>query len=212
MLTPFWTKVQHISQKFTDFTLPGDQAFFLLHHSWISNKMYTFIICHLLNAAKSCIILKWKDTSPSVVSLWLGRVDDFCNVEDFILSSLNKHETFKKTWLDSLGWDSSLFFPSPDPCNSLCLPPMLPLTWMALFSLSIVCHNLFLSPSHIGQFLPPVSITYWLFYSITVHVISDWFYHPCKTWLFCISFLGILFEEEICYLFGVLCKPHSLKK
>lgn len=60
-LTNFCTTVQEVTQKFTEYKMPGDPAFFLLHVSNIPAKCYQkSILGHLLNAATSCIPLYWK--------------------------------------------------------------------------------------------------------------------------------------------------------
>lgn len=64
-LHAFWTAVSTISQKFTDFKIPDDPTFFLLHVSTLLTKSYKkSILHHLLNAAKSCIPLLWKWQDP----------------------------------------------------------------------------------------------------------------------------------------------------
>lgn len=57
-LTFFWTKIRETIQKFTEYNIPNDPAFFLLHVSTMSAKLYKkSIVRHLLNAAKACIPL-----------------------------------------------------------------------------------------------------------------------------------------------------------
>lgn len=65
MLKNFWGEVRHIMQEFTEYNIPDDAAFFLLHHSKIPTKTYKkSLIRHLLNAEKVCIPLYWKQQSP----------------------------------------------------------------------------------------------------------------------------------------------------
>lgn len=61
----FWRDVRWIAQKFTEYNLPEDPALFLLHVSNIPRKTYSkLILRHLINAARSCIVRQWRDTSP----------------------------------------------------------------------------------------------------------------------------------------------------
>lgn len=60
-----WTKVRHITQKFTDHVVPDDPAFFLLHAMHTPSQTYTTsVVRHLLDAAKACIPLYWKSQHP----------------------------------------------------------------------------------------------------------------------------------------------------
>lgn len=98
-LTAFWTAVRTISQKFTDYKIPNDPAFFLLHMSTISVRIYKkSILCHLMNTAKSCIPLFWKQQCPLTAATWLRKVEDVNRMEDLIMTAQDRHETYKKTW------------------------------------------------------------------------------------------------------------------
>lgn len=56
-----WDDVCIITQKFTEYKIPADAFFFLLHLSKISAKTYKkSLLQHLLNAAKARIPLYWK--------------------------------------------------------------------------------------------------------------------------------------------------------
>lgn len=64
-LKDFWGEVRRITQEFTECNIPEDAALFLLHHSKIPTKTYKkSLIRNLLNAAKACIPLYWKQQSP----------------------------------------------------------------------------------------------------------------------------------------------------
>lgn len=57
----YWSEVHKISQKCTDFPIPEDPAFFLLHCSQMPRQKYRkSVLCLLVNAAKACISLHWK--------------------------------------------------------------------------------------------------------------------------------------------------------
>lgn len=87
-----------LSKNVQDYEVPRDLAFFLLHVSNISAKIYKrSIICHL-NAAKSCIPLTWKRPQPPTIGLWLIRVEEINKTEDLVLMAQHKHERDPKTW------------------------------------------------------------------------------------------------------------------
>lgn len=65
----YWLEVQKISQKLTDFLIPNDPAFFLLHCSQIPGQVYKkSVLCHLVNAAKACVTMYWRDTGPPSIA------------------------------------------------------------------------------------------------------------------------------------------------
>lgn len=98
-LTDFWSKVRSISQKFTDFQIPNDPAFFLLHISSIPLKTYKkSILRHLINAAKACIPMLWKQQTQPTTSMWLQKVEDINKMEDLILTAQNRQASYTKTW------------------------------------------------------------------------------------------------------------------
>lgn len=81
------------TQKFTEYKIPNDPA------SNIPPKTYKkSIIRHLLNAAKSCIPLLWKQQYPPTTAKLLKRVEDINRMEDLILTAQKKHERYTKTW------------------------------------------------------------------------------------------------------------------
>lgn len=91
MLTTFWTAVRAISQKFTDFQIPNDPAFFLLHISSIPIKTYKkSLLRHLTNAAKSCFPMMWKQQSPPTTAMWLRKVEDINKMEDLIMTAQDR--------------------------------------------------------------------------------------------------------------------------
>lgn len=65
VLRPFCSEVRRITQTLMDYSIPDEAALFLLYHTPISYKKYnSSVFRHLLNAAKSCIPFKWKQTTP----------------------------------------------------------------------------------------------------------------------------------------------------
>lgn len=92
-------KVHRRAQLFTDLTVPEDPAFFLLHCSDIPITTYKkSVLRHLLDTAKRCITLRWKEPDPLTIQMWLRMVEDTSKMED-LLTAQNKHERYKKTWL-----------------------------------------------------------------------------------------------------------------
>lgn len=82
-LSPFWSTIRTTIQQFTEYTILNDPAFFfLLHVSDIPANLYKqSIVRHLLNAAKACIPLCWKQQTPPMVTQWLRRVEDISKME-----------------------------------------------------------------------------------------------------------------------------------
>lgn len=98
-LSHFWSTVRATIQKFTDYNIPDDPAFFLLHVNTISTKRYKkSIVRHLLNAAKSCIPLQWKSQTPPTVASWIQRVEDISKMEDLVLNARHQQEKYNETW------------------------------------------------------------------------------------------------------------------
>lgn len=56
------------------------------------------MIRHLLDAAKACIPLLWKSQHPPTIAMWLKKVEDINQMEDLVLSSQDRNETYKETW------------------------------------------------------------------------------------------------------------------
>lgn len=127
-LTPFWTEVHRITQKFTDWVLPRTPEFFLLHHHKIPSKAYRKSILPLLvTAAKSCIPWFWKRTEPPGVAAWLRKVADIHKMKDLVATDRGLREQFFKRWfywLDFPRPSSPYFLPLQTfPSSSLPLPP-----------------------------------------------------------------------------------------
>lgn len=92
----FWREVRQLTQKFTDRV---DPAYFLLHANDTPTRIYKkSVVRHLLDAAKTCIPLFWKSTQTPTIALWLQKVEEINQMEDLILTSQNRQETYTKTW------------------------------------------------------------------------------------------------------------------
>lgn len=50
----------------------------------------------LLTAAKSCILLCWKQTQPQSVAIWLKKVAEINAMEDLVAAERDLQEKFKK--------------------------------------------------------------------------------------------------------------------
>lgn len=98
-LTNFWQTIRTTMQKFTDYNITNDPAFFLLHASNIPTKTYKkSVIGHLLDAAKACIPLNWKSPKPPTIDLWIKKLEEIKKMEDLIHTAQNRHEKFSNTW------------------------------------------------------------------------------------------------------------------
>lgn len=56
------------------------------------------LIRHLLNAAKACIPLHWKQQCPPTIAEWLRKVEELNKMEDLILTAQHKREKYSDTW------------------------------------------------------------------------------------------------------------------
>lgn len=98
-LSRFWRVIHETIQLFTDKTITKDPAFFLLHATETPDKVYKrSVIRHLLDAARACIPLCWKSTTPPSIDMWLGKVEDIRQMEDLIHTAQHREEAFSKTW------------------------------------------------------------------------------------------------------------------
>lgn len=75
-----WKGVRRIIHKITNYPVPADSAFFLLHLLDIPTKTCCMhkksILYHVFNPARSCISLRWKDPLHPSILLWIDRVED----------------------------------------------------------------------------------------------------------------------------------------
>lgn len=105
-LKNFWAEIRHILQTVTNCRIPEDPVFFLLHGSQIPEKVYKkSVIRHLLDAAKACVPLTWRSTSPPMIQMWLRKVREINKLEDLVLSARNQQERYSETWSP---WNSFL--------------------------------------------------------------------------------------------------------
>lgn len=106
-LQQFWKTIQQVAQNVTGCLIPNDPAFFLLHASNIPSKSYKkSILCHLFDAAKTCIPLCWKSTQAPSIGLWFKKVEEIKKMEDLILTKRHQRERYAKTWS---AWDVFVF-------------------------------------------------------------------------------------------------------
>lgn len=64
----FWQEVQRITQTFTEYQIPDDPTFFCYSDRKFQLKDRNSVLCHLGNAAKSCIPMCWKDPKVPLIS------------------------------------------------------------------------------------------------------------------------------------------------
>ena len=99
IIRQFWETVRRITQEFTEYQIPDDPSFFLLHHTEIPPVGYMgSMICHLINAAKSCIATKWKDSMAPPISMWLKKVRKIGIMEKLLPRTIDKKEQIKMIW------------------------------------------------------------------------------------------------------------------
>lgn len=98
-LSLFWGEVHRITQRFVEGVIPLDPALFLLHLTDSPIPAYKkSIIGHLLNAAKACIPLLWKQSTPPSVALWLNKVEAINKMEDLVLTAQHKQTIYSDRW------------------------------------------------------------------------------------------------------------------
>lgn len=84
-IKPFWEKVHNTISKIITYTLDFTPAHYLLHHTSLPQSTYRrSLMLHLINAAKQCIPLYWRNTNPPKISNWLKRIEKIAEMEDFI--------------------------------------------------------------------------------------------------------------------------------
>lgn len=88
-------EVRRITQTFTEYKIQDDTAFFLLLLSTILTKSYKkSLVCHLLNAAKACIPLFWKQQAPPTIATCLRKVEEIKKMEDLVLTAQHNREEY----------------------------------------------------------------------------------------------------------------------
>lgn len=83
-LENFWGEVRRITQKFTEYNIPEDAAFFLLHHSKILAKICKKITCAPLAKRRQGMYSSVPQCPPTT-ACWLRKVE-------------HKRENYTKTW------------------------------------------------------------------------------------------------------------------
>lgn len=79
----FWSRVREITQQIVEIELEDSPALFLLQLSDMPVRTYRkHLLAHLINAARACIPLLWKSTSPPTIGMWFGKINSIKYMED----------------------------------------------------------------------------------------------------------------------------------
>lgn len=96
---PFWDAIRRMVFRLTNISLADDPAQCLLHLNPMSRCRYKkSLLIHLLNAAKVCILQKWKCSDPPSIGQWIAVVNKINLMEQLTAAINHKEETFNKTW------------------------------------------------------------------------------------------------------------------
>lgn len=95
----FWTDVFRLASKITTLQLEFSPAQALLQHSKLPMKTYhQSLALHLLNAAKLCIPVLWKSSTPPTISDWIKRVNKIATMEELVHQAHDSSSTYRNTW------------------------------------------------------------------------------------------------------------------
>uniref|UniRef100_A0A8C5QK57 Reverse transcriptase domain-containing protein n=1 Tax=Leptobrachium leishanense TaxID=445787 RepID=A0A8C5QK57_9ANUR len=98
-LTAYWTAILAHITDITGFT-SGDSYNLILFHlvPFPVNTYKASLLLHLLNAAKSLIPRKWKQTAAPTVTEWIEAVERIRTLEELHYSLENQYQKYFKTW------------------------------------------------------------------------------------------------------------------
>lgn len=98
-IKPFWEKVQETIAYITTYTLSFTPSQYLLHHSSISHYAYKkSLTLHLVNAAKQCIPVLWRNTDPPTIAMWLKHIERIAGLENLIHQANDSPSKYGKIW------------------------------------------------------------------------------------------------------------------
>lgn len=98
-LERFWSSVREICQLTTGLDPGDDPAACLLHLTGMDISKYKrSLLVTLLDAAKACIPVLWKSSTPPGVRNWLDRVNNIMRLEELSSSLAFSHERWLQKW------------------------------------------------------------------------------------------------------------------
>lgn len=99
ILQVFWREVHDIIQRVTTYTLDFAPAQYLLHHTTLPKRSYHRLLAmHMVNAARLCIPVKWRSTSPPTIREWLTKIAKIEEMEELIYISQDRIQKFTNIW------------------------------------------------------------------------------------------------------------------
>lgn len=86
IIKTFWSEVKSSIKNLTGWSLADSPATYRLHDTHLSVKDYkNSPLKHLLNAAKACILVLWKQTTPPTLKHWRIRVSNIKLMEQLTM-------------------------------------------------------------------------------------------------------------------------------
>lgn len=91
----FWIRIWSLTKKqiLTWMMIP---LLYLLHLKHFSKSKYKNSL-HLINVARDCFPLRWKQTYPLTLVLWCSKVQELCSMVKFTSLLQIQEEKYKKT-------------------------------------------------------------------------------------------------------------------
>lgn len=81
---------------------------YLLHHSALSVQTYKkYLLSHMINAARVCVLVHWIDRLTPSVKEWLIRLNRLEEMEELILKAQDKISSFTTTWASWLQYKNT---------------------------------------------------------------------------------------------------------
>ena len=98
-LQPFWHKVHDVTKMVSSLPLEFCPAQYLLHFSKISKGGYfKSVAMHMINAARMCIPVHWRSTSPPSMAEWASRINRVAEMEELIYTASDNISKFTAIW------------------------------------------------------------------------------------------------------------------
>lgn len=111
LIQPFGKEVHRLTIQITIYSPDFTPVQYLLHHTSIPQSAYKrSLILHLINAAKFCIPIHWKDNTHPSISEWLQRIEKIADMEDLVHQTRETLKKFQKTWACWLHFTESVEF------------------------------------------------------------------------------------------------------
>lgn len=99
-LDPFWEDATATIKHSTSVDLSGNPAACLLHLTERPTPKYKqSLTIHLVNAARVCIHMLWRQTQPPTSVLWYAKINDILHMEELNTTLNMTEENFRERWM-----------------------------------------------------------------------------------------------------------------